>query len=281
MVVIVQFAFYLTRSSQSVRFWRLAGTIYIILGTFAILVTFSRTSYLFLALVTIANYWESLKNPRLLLWLIATVGTIFFVYRLFPSDLILARISTIAPYTQATFSEPGEVTTARGFAWRVGLAMFRSNPIVGVGYGTFNDAYSQYRNEVTSIIARRGSARSAHNAYISILAELGLTGLVLSLILLFNTFPALYRSFVYFRRKPSSDSWILIQAMMYAFLLEVSYGWAVNILTNKLLWLLLGLIASCLHLVNTSEAQQSIGENTSEKNKSDVMRDRIGIPGAG
>ncbi len=61
--------------------------------------------------------------------------------------------------------------------WRAGLAIFRDHPLVGTGPGTFAVMHAAYQRDV------RYYARDAHNFYIQILAEMGVIGLGVLLVL--------------------------------------------------------------------------------------------------
>jgi O-antigen ligase len=56
--------------------------------------------------------------------------------------------------------------------WEAGLAMFRAQPVGGVGAGNFDGAYDRFR--VPQFIYSRGHA---HNYYIHVAAETGILGL--------------------------------------------------------------------------------------------------------
>jgi len=59
--------------------------------------------------------------------------------------------------------------TGRGRIWLAGVALFRYNPIVGVGSGGFAEAVRPYL----------GEARTAHNAFLNVAAQTGVIGLAL------------------------------------------------------------------------------------------------------
>ena len=58
--------------------------------------------------------------------------------------------------------------------WEAGLEAFQRSPLIGVGAGSYGDAVEQVR----------GFDNPSHNAYIAVLVELGLVGLVLFLVML-------------------------------------------------------------------------------------------------
>ncbi len=64
--------------------------------------------------------------------------------------------------------------------WRAGLAIFRDHPLVGTGPGTFPAVHAGYQKDV------RFYARDAHNFYIQVMAEMGVTGVGALLVLGFS-----------------------------------------------------------------------------------------------
>jgi len=68
-------------------------------------------------------------------------------------------------------------TMDRYEAWRAGLDMIRSNPVLGVGQGNFTEYHYL----------------TAHNSYVLIAAELGFVGLFLWLMMIYTSFKIAYR----------------------------------------------------------------------------------------
>src|SRR5713226_7744053 len=64
--------------------------------------------------------------------------------------------------------------------WRAGLAIFRDHPLIGTGPGTFPAVHAAYQKDV------RFYARDAHNYYIQVMAEMGVTGVGALLVLGFS-----------------------------------------------------------------------------------------------
>jgi len=66
----------------------------------------------------------------------------------------------------------GSLAVRRGY-WRAGLTLFERHPVSGIGLDNFADAYAAVK------LPSEQEARRAHNDYIQVAAEMGLTGLVL------------------------------------------------------------------------------------------------------
>lgn len=74
--------------------------------------------------------------------------------------------------------------SSRGWVWRDSLSMIRANPILGVGLGAYETAFSMYTQSDGSL-----RVPQAHNDYLQILADCGIIGGALAawfLILLFR-----------------------------------------------------------------------------------------------
>ena len=67
-----------------------------------------------------------------------------------------------------------EAEDGRWCAWSATLKMVAERPIVGQGFGTFSDAFPQYRDP--DCLGTRGAWTRAHNSYLELLAGMGLVG---------------------------------------------------------------------------------------------------------
>jgi len=83
--------------------------------------------------------------------------------------LVLAQWSGLLPPAR---DYVGSLAVRSGY-WRAGLRIFEQNPVTGVGLDNFADAYAAVK------LPSDQEARRAHNDYIQLAAETGLTGLVL------------------------------------------------------------------------------------------------------
>jgi putative inorganic carbon (HCO3(-)) transporter len=78
---------------------------------------------------------------------------------------------------------------SRLIAWRIALDEFGSSPVLGVGPGNFTERYVEFGLPTT-----KSGPITTHNAYLNILAELGLPGLLLFLAYLAVSWGVLRRS---------------------------------------------------------------------------------------
>ena len=141
------------------------------LGTFvlAAMTTLSRGGFLGLASVG-AYCWY--RSPKKLNALLVVVTAVVFMLFLAPErywDEIASSTS------EQTLGEDG-TGGARLYTWSIGIDMFLSNPIIGVGQKNFPWVFEYYQGERT-FNTRSFSGREAHNAWITLAAELGLVGI--------------------------------------------------------------------------------------------------------
>src|ERR1041384_1336968 len=118
------------------------------------------------------------------------------------------RLSTI--FSSAKYEDP--TIEGRVFLWKLAIEMWQDNPIAGIGLDNFSDYRKNYegrldrliQSDETREIVFGGRARYPHGMYTGVLAETGIVGLALLLIVLFRNlwlpFPK------YFVRDPAYSS---------------------------------------------------------------------------
>ena len=120
--------------------------------------------------------------------------------------------------------------------WSVGIAIFGSAPVAGVGFANFPVAFTMDRIVSSAVAPDLGTSRAPHNIIIGTLGELGLVGLILLVLFLF---PLLAR------RGWGSES-AVVQAGLASLMTAALF---LDILSNrKQVWLLLGIAAGLAYL---------------------------------
>lgn len=122
---------------------------------------------------------RSKQGKRNLVVLLLLIGAFNILYPRSP----LRRL--LDPNLSDTGSE-----NAHRASWQAGLNMVREHPLAGVGVGAFKSQMGRYAPDWWT-----GSNFMAHNAYISVAAELGIPGLLLFLSILIATFLSLERTY--------------------------------------------------------------------------------------
>ena len=143
------------------------------LGTFilAAMVTLSRGGFIGLASVG-AYCWY--RSPKKLNALILIVVAVVFMLVLAPETYWDEIASSTSDETMGVTGTGG----ARLYTWGIGVDMFLHNPIIGIGQGNFPWTFDLYEAGAT-FNERSFAGRAAHSAWVSLIAELGLAGVVI------------------------------------------------------------------------------------------------------
>lgn len=181
---------------QSKKLYHLIAVLF---SFFLLLLTYSRGSIAGLLIGVLA--WVAVKNNKMI-----------FVYLM----IIAAVISTVAalafsygaydPITAGEFAFIGELETTKDaniairvlFTWPKALYLFLQSPLVGTGFGSFDDEPFAARH-IFPLIAFNGQTQKifsdahAHHTYLHLLAEQGVLGLVLFLAFWVSIFRVLGR----------------------------------------------------------------------------------------
>jgi O-antigen ligase len=80
-------------------------------------------------------------------------------------------------FSEETMSEHG-TGGERLYTWEIGMKMFFANPIIGIGQGNFPWTFPNYEAGET-FHERSFAGRAAHSAWVTLIAELGLAGIVI------------------------------------------------------------------------------------------------------
>jgi O-antigen ligase len=260
LVTISPFALYLVSAKEG-RLWASLGLLYVLLAILATLATLSRAGLILLAIAMLGGSSAILKRRTMHIQVVLAVGlALLLLTPSLPLNALSERAQTIGPAIAHVFgAEPlGDVTdaeiSARGSIYRVGFAVFRDHPFLGVGSNQFGRYYLLYQYLVSGGLRIIHFEISPHSAYLSFLVELGLAGLLLWLSILW----AAWRGLSLARSKLAKvgNELLMVDAVTWAFLLLVIYGLASNVQYEKLLWLLLGLSAALPTLSQSLRGQQ-------------------------
>ncbi len=212
------------RWTQPFYWFLLIGLLYRALSTY------SRGG--FLAVIALAaSYW--LRSHHRLRTLLGIVIVTTLVLPTLP-DAFWNRMSTILTYEE----DDDRSALGRFHMWKVAIEMAKANPVLGVGYNAYNEAYDDYDFSK----GEYGLKRSVHNSFLGALAELGYPGAVLYGLILFSAF----RSCCSLRRLAKKDP-SLLELGQCAIALETSLvvflvgGFFVILQYNEMLWHFIGI----------------------------------------
>ena len=141
-----------------------------------------------------------------------------------------------------TFSAAG--STGRSDLWNVALQMTADHPVGGVGMDNFTTVAPEYLEQNLDIqradLFLRPNATEAHNTYLSVLAELGVVGLILFLVFLGAVLGVAWRSARGLARTHDHEADILARALIVgaAGMLAAYFFFSAEF--EKQLWLILG-----------------------------------------
>lgn len=244
LVTLTPFAFSLVRSPEKGA-WRVVGLAYLALGVVAVGVTLSRMSFLVLGLLLVVEFWQMLwsRRGRFALVLLLLFGVPAFLHFM-PLETLVQRAQTIGPYVQSTLrGDQGGLyeLSGRGYHLQVGLAIFRDHPWLGAGFNNYGRSFLTYQFAVPGTGHLFLRPRSPHSTYVGILADLGVVGTGLWLVLLGFAVANLKAAWSGLAARKGSFEFLLVRAVTLAFLVQLSYGFYENVHFDKLWWILLGL----------------------------------------
>lgn len=126
--------------------------------------TYNRASAVAFGVLSIVLLWRARRRP----WILAGATGVLIV-----AGAWLAQTDYRDRFEQAwaelTDGGMGSVTE-RLELWRAGLAIVRDHPILGVGFGRYDEAATAYAPNVAGMVA--------HNSYVQVAAESGVPGLL-------------------------------------------------------------------------------------------------------
>jgi len=166
MVVPVAFFLVVERSASARERLLMAGALLSVM--MALPLTMSRGGLL--GLVAVVLYC-TLRSPRKLM-AVAIVLVLGLLLILYAPEGYQAKMETIL--WEAPEDDSG---AARIYEWKVGWNMFLDSPVLGIGPGNFPWRFSEYERTMRWQ-DRSLAGRAAHSAYVTLLSELGLLGIV-------------------------------------------------------------------------------------------------------
>ncbi|MGH2869902.1 MAG: O-antigen ligase family protein [Solirubrobacteraceae bacterium] len=222
------------------RFWALTGSVVAFVG---ILYTDSRGGLIALGAVLLAalfvgGRWR-FRAALLLVVGAASVGLYF---------------SVIAPLAARQHLSSSN-STGRTDLWRVGLRMFKANPVTGVGSGNFPTAaihYVQQAGPLTRADLIVAVPHVTHNMYLDVADELGVPGMLALLAIAGGSMAAALRAAKRYERAGDVQFELMSRALVLAILGMLVADVFLSGQYSKQLWLLLALPLPLLALAPKS-----------------------------
>ncbi|MEP7227129.1 MAG: O-antigen ligase family protein [Gemmatimonadales bacterium] len=215
LVLALPMAWHLSITYRSVLL-RWINRLYIPAGLFTISLTGSRSGLILSGLTLCLVPWTlqqiNLRIKVLTVAILAVGVALALTYA--PTRTLERLMTTQTELTQGTLNDRTEI-------WRAGMEVLPQYMFIGAGAGTYSHA----------VRAELSGDHSAHNAYVSVVVELGLVGLVLFLVLLAV-------SFQHARMAPPAERKLLIILWLTLLVGLTPRAWE----AKKATWLVFGLL---------------------------------------
>ena len=217
----------------------------------AVLLTVSRTGLVALLATIVASIAFAGPGRRLPILLIAVTT----------AGLVVLYFGALAPTAARE-----RVTNLGGGAgrtdiWTVGWRMVEAHPLRGVGAGNFRPTAVHFLLEPGAIQRDEtivDKPKVAHNIYLEALAELGVVGLTLFLIIVLAPLACALRAAQHFRRLRDSTLELLCRGLAAAIVAMLAGSFFNSQQYEKPIWLLLALGPAVLALARKSAAQERL-----------------------
>lgn len=245
------------------------------LGTFilAAMASLSRGGFYGLASVGVYCWYRSPK--KLNAFIVVAVAVLFMV--------MLAPEKYWDEISSSTSDETMEIGTGgeRLYTWGIGMEMFLYNPIIGIGQSNFPWTFDIYEAGRT-FNGKSIAGRQAHSAWVTLISELGLVGIVIigaMLLQCYKDLKLVRRKFAPVEQKGKRGQTIqagedvrvhLARAMEGSLIGFIASGVFISILWYPSLWILMALIV----------ALRKISEVDGRELRQDAVRSRyqMGVP---
>jgi hypothetical protein len=178
MVMVAPFAYFLIFANEGISMKARYGAF---LGVFILAAMASLSRGGFIGLASVGTYcWY--RSPKKLNALILVFVAIVFMAALAPEKYWDEIGSSVSDETmqKGTGAE-------RLYTWGIGMEMFAANPIIGIGQSNFPWTFELYQGDRT-FLGKSIAGRQAHSAWVTLVTELGLVGVVLVGMMLFQCY---------------------------------------------------------------------------------------------
>jgi O-antigen ligase len=132
--------------------------------------------------------------------------------------------------------------------WKSALRMSAEKPLFGWGPATYQFIYAPYQiaSEKTAISTNYGEGGNAHSEYLGALADSGIPGMVLYIVLVFAI---LYHAIILYNKTGDKHSALLVLTLITGLMTYIVHGALNNFLdTDKISALLWGMVAAVVSL---------------------------------
>ena len=221
----------------------------------AMLFTQSRGAFLALVIILILIAIDMRIKSTTLLGL-ALIGLLLLF--IVPSRYTerFKSLTTLLPSNQSSGLSLDESVEGRREKMLSGLAMFRANPFLGVGFANYSDNYWTYAGGLglegsARNVGSQSSARQPHSLYIEIMAETGIFGIVSFLAFLGLMLQGLYQARLKNntdKTKTDADWSAWITSLIMSIVTFLVAGFFLHGIGFRFIWVLCGFALAIIHL---------------------------------
>lgn len=219
-----------------------------IVGVFAaLMMTGKRTLFLIpvMGLIVFALFFSKKHKFSIALGL-----SFALVMSLAVADSLIPQVSLVF---DRLFADNGDLLSGRQVIWTYAMQMFESSPLIGRGFLSFNSYINAHGFRYYGLLWNY----QAHNVYLQLLAELGIVGFLLFVILLFTLAFGLIRSFLIWKDTQRAEPVILLTAVYWVMLIAV-YSLTGNTIYYSCQLVVLGI---CIAMYQTFRYKKALWNN--------------------
>lgn len=219
-----------------------------IVGVFAaLMMTGKRTLFLIpvMGLIVFALFFSKKHKFSIALGL-----SFALVMSLAVADSLIPQVSLVF---DRLFADNGDLLSGRQVIWTYAMQMFESSPLIGRGFLSFNSYINAHGFRYYGLLWNY----QAHNVYLQLLAELGIVGFLLFVILLFTLAFGLIRSFLIWKDTQGAEPVILLTAVYWVMLIAV-YSLTGNTIYYSCQLVVLGI---CIAMYQTFRYKKALWNN--------------------
>jgi len=231
----------------SVKFLMIAISLIILL---AIIYTNSRGAFVTLGLIIPLILLQMKVKPLYIMMAGLAVVSMFAVL---PENYTqrLMSLNVFFPSQDQYAIQQDESLVGRSNQALAGLAMFRDNPFLGVGFGNFSANYWDYASQLglpsSGMRATAQGLRHPHSLYIEILSETGLVGFITFSIFFYHLFAYLIQARKKYGKYIVDSDWASwMTALIFALTTFLVSGLFLHGLLFRYIWMLIGFILAAL-----------------------------------
>ncbi|NOX85479.1 MAG: O-antigen ligase family protein [Chlorobi bacterium] len=254
----------------SSKFSRFSAFVITIIMTFAIILSYSRAAWISIAaafvvfvlvMFKIRFYWVALATAVIIGAFVIFQQQIFDVLEKNKQDSSANFVEHVRSIANISSDASNLERINR---WQAALRMAEERPVLGWGGGTYQFLYAPFQlaKEKTIISTNLGDKGNAHSEYLGPLAEMGIPGLLIVLILVIVV---LYKGLMVYRHSEREEKFLSLMVTL-GLVTYFVHGFLNNFLdTDKLsvpFWGFIAVIVA-LDVYHTGKPDEAAGENIS------------------